>query len=135
LNAQPELIPGQGYIVLNRHCEELDQLNSEELSALGPFIRDVIQVLSVVLHPARIHIGLYAETIRHIHFHVFPRMPEMPAGNIPVAFLISWHRLLIGMRLKRPVNVQNVRRCSNKLKFEFDRLISLASRLHQNHSE
>ena len=129
LRAQPVLVPCQGLIVLNRHDEELDRLNLEELSTLGPFMGDVTQVISGVLHPARIHIGLYAETIRHIHFHVFPRMPDMPAGNVPVTFLLIWHRLLIQMRLKRPISAERVNEVGERLKVGFDRLIS-ASRLH-----
>ena len=42
-----------------------------------------------------------AAAVRHIHLHVLPRMPTMPAGNIPVTMLGAWYDLLARARLKR----------------------------------
>jgi diadenosine tetraphosphate (Ap4A) HIT family hydrolase len=101
LRPRPLLVPGQGIIVLNRHCERLSELTAEEAQALGPLMQRVEAALDQVLKPARVHFGLYAEAVRHIHLHVLPRMPAMPAGNIPITLLSAWYDLLTRLRLKR----------------------------------
>src|SRR4030095_5454785 len=100
----------QGYIVLRRHCEEMNELTAEESSTLGGVMRSTTQVFTSVLKPARIHLGLYAEVVRHIHWHVVPRLSNMPAGNIPLAFLIAWNRSLQRLGLKRACSDSEVER-------------------------
>jgi len=102
LRAQPLLVAGQGFIVLKRHCEHLGELTSAELAALGPMLQHTQRAYDRVLQPAKVHFGLYAEGVRHIHLHVIPRMPTMPAGNIPMTFLHVGATLLAAMRLRRP---------------------------------
>jgi diadenosine tetraphosphate (Ap4A) HIT family hydrolase len=102
LRSRPLLLPGQGFIVLKRHCERLNELTPMELQTLGPMMQRVEIALDRVLQPAKVHFGLYAESVRHIHLHVLPRMPTMPAGNIPITILHAWYDLLAHLRLKRP---------------------------------
>jgi diadenosine tetraphosphate (Ap4A) HIT family hydrolase len=102
LRARPLLVPGQGFIVLKRHCEHLNQLTSAELAALGSMLHHTQCAYDRVLQPAKIHFGLYAEGVKHLHLHIIPRMPTMPAGNIPMTFLHVWATLLASVRLKRP---------------------------------
>jgi diadenosine tetraphosphate (Ap4A) HIT family hydrolase len=102
LRAQPLLVPGQGFIVLKRHCEHLSELIPAELAALGPMLQHTQSAYDRVLRPAKVHFGLYAEGVKHLHLHVIPRMPTMPAGNIPMTFLHVWAELLASVRLKRP---------------------------------
>jgi diadenosine tetraphosphate (Ap4A) HIT family hydrolase len=102
LRSRPLLVPGQGFIVLKRHCEYLDNLTPAELAALGPILRQTQVALDRVLQPAKVHFGLYAERVKHIHLHVFPRMPSMPAGNIPITFLQVWYEFLAYLHLKQP---------------------------------
>ena len=101
LRARPLLIPGQGFIVLKRHCERLSDLRADEAQALGRMMQRVEQALIHVLKPARVHFGLYSETVQHLHLHVFPRMPSMPAGNIPITLLTVWYDLLSRIHLKQ----------------------------------
>jgi diadenosine tetraphosphate (Ap4A) HIT family hydrolase len=100
LRSRPLLIPGQAFIVLKRHCERLSELTPAELSTLGPMMERAEYALDQVLKPAKIHFGLYGEAVQHIHLHVFPRMPNMPEGNIPVTLLNVWYDVLcrIGLR-------------------------------------
>ena len=57
--------------------------------------------LHQVLKPVKVHFGLYAEAVQHLHLHVLPRMPTLPAGNIPVTILSTWYDLLVRIGLKR----------------------------------
>ena len=102
LRARPLLVPGQGFIVLKRHCEHLSELTAAELAALGPMLQHAQCAYDRVLRPAKVHFGLYAEGVRHLHLHIIPRMPTMPAGNIPMTFLHVWATLLASVRLRRP---------------------------------
>jgi diadenosine tetraphosphate (Ap4A) HIT family hydrolase len=102
LRARPLLAPGQGFIVLKRHCEHLGELTPDELAALGHVMRHTQCAYDLAIQPAKVHFGLYAESVKHLHLHIMPGMPGMPAGNIPLTFLHVWSELLAVMRLKRP---------------------------------
>ena len=114
----------QGYIVLRRHCEEMKELTPSESSTLGMVMRHTTQVFTNVLKPARVHLGLYAEVVRHIHWHVVPRLPNMPAGNIPLTLLIAWNRLLHRLRLKRACSESEVVTLAVQMRQESRRLES-----------
>jgi diadenosine tetraphosphate (Ap4A) HIT family hydrolase len=101
LRSRPLLVPGQGFIVLKHHCERFSDLTPAELQTLGPMMQRAEAALDRVLKPAKVHFGLYAESVQHIHLHVLPRMPTMPAGNIPVTILNVWYDVLVHLRLKR----------------------------------
>jgi len=76
-------MPGQGFIVLKRHCEDVGALTAEEAATLGEVMRRAAVAFTQVLAPERVHFGLYAEEVRHVHLHVLPRTRDLPAGNIP----------------------------------------------------
>ncbi len=116
------VVPGQGFIVLKRHCERLHDLTPAELAALGPIMRQTQVALDRVLNPAKVHFGLYAEGVKHIHLHVFPRMPTMPAGNIPITFLQVWYELLVYLRLKQPFFDTTVADVAMQLRHAFQTL-------------
>ena len=65
LRARPLLVPGQGFIVLKRHCEHLSELTPAELAALGPMLQHTQRAYDRVLQPAKVHFGLYAEGVKH----------------------------------------------------------------------
>jgi len=100
----------------------MNELTPEESCTLGIVMRSTTQVFTSVLKPARVHLGLYAEVVRHIHWHVVPRLSNMPAGNIPLTFLIAWNRFLQRLRLKRPCTDNEVATLALKMKQEFQRL-------------
>lgn len=102
LRSQPLLAPGQGFIVLKRHCEHLRELSAAELAALGPLLQRTEAVYHQILHTERVHFGLYAEAVRHIHWHIVPRLATLPAGNIPLTLLGLWRGALARLRLRRP---------------------------------
>lgn len=82
-------------------------------------MRLVAKVVTEVVQPAKIHFGLYAEEVKHLHVHVFPRMPEMPVGNIPNVWLNSVYRLLARYGLARPYSDEAVAAVAQMLSTEF----------------
>lgn len=102
LRARPIRMPCLPFIILKRHCEDVAHLHAVEAESLGPLMRLTAQVLDRVLQPAKVHFGLYSESVQHIHLHVFPRMPTMPAGNIPNRHINRWYAWLHKMGLRQP---------------------------------
>lgn len=100
LPSRPLIVPGQGFMVLKQHCERLSELTAAELQTLGPMMQRAEIALNRVLQLARVHFGLYAEAVQHIHLHVLPRMPTIPAGNIPITTLNAWYDILVHLHLK-----------------------------------
>lgn len=125
LRSKPLLVPAEGFIVLKRHAEMLNELTAAELTSLGPTIQLTFEAVSNVLKPAKVHFGLYAEAVKHIHFHVFPRMSYLPAGNIPVTILGVWYDLLYKVGLRKAYQDDEVTEVAVRMRQEFQRLIYL----------
>ena len=101
LRIDPPLIPGQGFVVLRRHAEHLNDLDASELQALGTMLARVEATLTRTLGAERVHFGLYGEQVRHVHLHVLPRTEALPAGNIPATLLTQWRMALRSLGLWR----------------------------------
>lgn len=101
LRAKPLRLPCYPFILLKRHCEHVQELTDPEVALLGPTMKLTAQVLMAVIKPAKVHFGIYAEGVKHIHVHVFPRMPSMPAGNIPNIWINQWYQTLQSIGLKK----------------------------------
>jgi diadenosine tetraphosphate (Ap4A) HIT family hydrolase len=67
-------------VKLKRHCEQLAELTQEEADTLGPVIQATCSVLADVLKPAKVYICSFGDGIKHIHFWVLPRHPNMRPG-------------------------------------------------------
>ncbi|MEM7802244.1 MAG: HIT family protein [Chloroflexota bacterium] len=116
LRSRPLLVAGQGFLVLKRHRESLAELTSEELAEIGPLMQKVQLAYDQVLNPDKVHFALYAEDVKHIHFHVLPRVSSLPAGNIPIVFLSRWYMLLSKLGLRRPFSDKAVEAVALRLK-------------------
>lgn len=121
LRARPLLVPGQGFVVLRRHCEDVALLTDSEATSLGIVLRATAQAYTTVLAPERIHVGLYGEGVRHIHLHVLPRTRDLPAGNIPLTLLGQWYEVLHRLGLRRPYDDTIVARVASQLRQGFAR--------------
>jgi diadenosine tetraphosphate (Ap4A) HIT family hydrolase len=120
LHSAPLLATGQGFVALRRHTESLSALNLDEQAALGPFLHKVVQAVEQTLQPQRVHVANYGEGLRHVHFHILPRMPNLPAGNIPLALRQVWYELLQGSGLKRPFSAQAIEATAAQLRAYFE---------------
>jgi histidine triad (HIT) family protein len=69
-----------GYVVLKpkRHVHELADLDPAEAASLGVALRMVLAAMRAALHPERIYLCSFAETVHHLHFHLLPRYAHMP---------------------------------------------------------
>jgi diadenosine tetraphosphate (Ap4A) HIT family hydrolase len=120
--SRPLMVPGRGSIVLKRHCEHLSEIAPQEAAALGPMMRRTAQVMMAVLHPVKVHFGLYAEGVMHVHWHVLPRMAYLPASNVWIQRLIPWVRILHRLGLRRAYPDEQVASIAARMRAEFERL-------------
>lgn len=116
LRANPIRFPCLPLLILKRHCEDMAELSKDESASLGQLIQLTSQVLNKTLHPAKVHFGIYAEGVKHIHVHVFPRMPNMPVGNIPNLWLNQWFDFLSIIGLKKSYSNEVVARNANEMR-------------------
>ena len=135
LRANPVRFPCLPLIILKRHVEDVAGLDLEESSSLGRIMQLTAQVLSHVLQPAKVHFGIYAEGVKHIHVHVFPRMPNMPAGNIPNLWIGQWMNLLHGLGLKKAYSDEVVARYANDLRRVYLEFTDARQEWHQNQAD
>jgi diadenosine tetraphosphate (Ap4A) HIT family hydrolase len=62
----------------HRHVESVAELKAAEAVALGPLLRRLVGAVERALGADRVYVCSFGETVRHVHFHVVPRTPEMP---------------------------------------------------------
>ena len=122
MRAKPLRSPFYPFIILKRHCEHVHELSSEEAAALGEMMRRTAQVAMDVIKPAKVHFGMYAEQVKHLHVHVFPRMPSMPTGNIPNQRINRLYAKLAQWGLKKPYPDEQVADAAAKMRAGFERL-------------
>ena len=74
-----------GWLVLVplRHVHALDELTTEEATALGDLLRKATVALRSVTGCEKTYVMLFAEAegFAHLHVHVVPRMPDQPADR------------------------------------------------------
>lgn len=125
LRDKPLLVVGQGFIVLKRHCENMRDLTMAEAAELGAVIQTVSGVLTEVIGAEKVHFGLYAEDVKHLHLHVTPRTATLPAGNIPLTLLAVWYGLLARVGLRKAVDARIVIDVASRLYHAFVQRSSL----------
>jgi diadenosine tetraphosphate (Ap4A) HIT family hydrolase len=82
-SVSPVLLPGFLILAPKRHVEHIALLDSEEMREFGPLLRNTCRALAHVLHPIKVYVSSFGESVSHVHFYVVPRYertPEMPAG-------------------------------------------------------
>jgi diadenosine tetraphosphate (Ap4A) HIT family hydrolase len=119
LRARPLLTPAYTFVVLKRHCEELTALTGDEATLLGPTLQRTGAALQAVVAPARIHYGLYAEEVRHIHWHLLPRAAGLPPSHARVVLRGLRRQFLARLRLVRPFSDEEVARVAEQLRHAF----------------
>jgi len=70
----------RGWLIVkpHRHVESLGELKAAEAVALGPLLRRLTGAMERALGAERVYVCSFGEKVRHVHFHLIPRTPEMP---------------------------------------------------------
>ena len=85
-HAYPSGLKGWLVIVLNRHCTSLHELEDQEFIELGLLQAKTTRLIRREIGCSKEYVMCLAEAVgfEHIHFHVVPRME-----NIPTAYMGS----------------------------------------------
>jgi diadenosine tetraphosphate (Ap4A) HIT family hydrolase len=120
----------QGFLIvkLKRHCEHVAELTPEEAASLGPVITVTCAAVQEVLKPAKVYVCSFGDGIKHIHFWILPRPPEMDPG---MHFVMR--NLDIRMGLTRLLGIkrwvcsdEQIVETANRLRERFQRLVSVS---------
>lgn len=68
-----QTLKGRCNVVFKEHKSEIKDLTADELSA---YIADVAKVATAIqkaFNPDKINYGAFADTMKHLHFHVVPK--------------------------------------------------------------
>jgi diadenosine tetraphosphate (Ap4A) HIT family hydrolase len=117
----------QGFLIvkLKRHCEQLAELTPEEAASLGLVITAACAAVREVLKPAKVYVCSFGDGVKHIHFWILPRPPEMHSGMHTVM-----RNLDIRMGLTRLLGIkrwvcsdEEIVETANRLREQFQRLV------------
>ena len=70
---------GRCNVVFNEHKSEITDLTEEEASAFINDVRKVAKAIQKAFNPGKINYGAYADTMKHLHFHVVPKYESGPS--------------------------------------------------------
>ena len=81
-HVHPTSVQGWLVIVLNRHCNALHQVTTDEFTSLGQLLQLVSQALHTILKTEKEYVIQLAEGkgFHHVHFHVIARLPDWPTS-------------------------------------------------------
>lgn len=78
---EPPFARGWLIVKSHRHVESVADLRAADSVALGPLLRRLTGAMERAFDAERVYVCLFGETVRHVHFHLIPRTPEMPADG------------------------------------------------------
>ena len=64
---------GRCNVVFKEHKSEITDLTEEEVAAFIKDVRKVAKAIQKAFNPNKINYGAYADTMKHLHFHVVPK--------------------------------------------------------------
>ena len=70
---------GRCNVVFKEHKSEITDLTEEEAAAFIKDIRKVAKAIQKAFNPDKINYGAYADTMKHLHFHVVPKYEGGPS--------------------------------------------------------
>ncbi len=79
-----QYFPGWVFVILRGHAEELYDLSREERAALIEDVTDTARALAAVYRPVKMNYELLGNQVRHIHWHLVPRLAGDPDPRWPV---------------------------------------------------
>jgi diadenosine tetraphosphate (Ap4A) HIT family hydrolase len=68
--------PGRSILLLDKHEEQVDEMDEELYLAFCGDIRKAVKILKEATGSQRINVSILGNTESHIHAHLIPRFPE-----------------------------------------------------------
>ena len=76
-------LPGWLVLLPRRHVTSIAELTPAEAAELGPLLHRLSQALQAAVGCTKTYVMQFAEAdgFSHVHFHLVPRMPDLPADH------------------------------------------------------
>ncbi|GIG90099.1 HIT family protein [Plantactinospora endophytica] len=76
-------LPGWLILLPRRHVTSIAELTPAEAAELGPLVHQLSETLHAVLRCTKPYVVQFAEAegFAHVHFHLVPRMPDLPSDH------------------------------------------------------
>lgn len=99
---------GRCNVVFKEHKSEITDLTEEEAAAFIKDVRKVAKSIQKTFNPDKINYGAFADTMKHLHFHVVPKYERGP----------SWGKTFYMMpQPKTLLNEEEYSELINRIKF------------------
>ena len=70
---------GRCNVVFKDHKSEISELTETEATAFIKDVRKVAQAMHKAFNPNKINYGAFADTMKHLHFHIVPKYEGGPS--------------------------------------------------------
>lgn len=70
---------GRCNVVFKEHKSEITELTSEELASFAKDVAKAATAIQKAFKPDKINYGAFADTMKHLHFHVVPKYKDGPS--------------------------------------------------------
>lgn len=77
-------ILGYLYVEPKKHIENWGEFSDSELSDVGPLIKKIEMTLKKLLSVDRVYVVTISEAVRHLHFHLIPRLDADEKKGLPL---------------------------------------------------
>jgi diadenosine tetraphosphate (Ap4A) HIT family hydrolase len=79
VHAYDTSLPGWLALVARRHLGHIAGLTEEEMIECSTLQLRASRALNPILGCEKTYVAAFGESVAHVHFHLIPRMPDMPA--------------------------------------------------------
>ena len=74
-----QTLKGRCNVVFKEHKSEITDLTSEEVAAFANDVAKTAKAIQKAFNPDKINYGAFADTMKHLHFHVVPKYKDGPS--------------------------------------------------------
>ncbi len=77
----PRPVAGWMTLAPERHVEGFDALTEGEAGTLGTLLARGVGAVKAITGAPKIYVACFAEVVPHLHLHLVPRGPDVPAAD------------------------------------------------------
>ncbi len=76
-----QTLPGRVILCCDKHIPKIADLTCEQATAYFAAVHKTVRALTAVYMPDQINIGMYGDTVTHVHCHIVPKYKDKTDWN------------------------------------------------------